>query len=90
MLLEKLENVEKRYHELEKLLSSPEVISDREKFQVYSKELGELKELFEKSQEYKKIIKEIEEAELLLQEREMKELAEAELKKLENRNWKNR
>ena len=85
MLLEKLENVEKRYHELEKLLSTPEVISDREKFQSYSKELGDLRELFDKSQEYKKILKEIEEATLLSQEKEMKELAEAELKKLENR-----
>ncbi len=85
MLLDKLENVEKRYHELEKLLSTPEVISDREKFQTYSKELGDLKELFEKSQEYKKTIKGIEDAKLLSKEAEMKELAEAEMKELENR-----
>ncbi len=85
MLLEKLEIVEKRYHELEKLLSSPEVISDREKFQAYSKELGDLKGLFEKSEEYKKTIKEIEDTKVLSREEEMKALAEAELKKLENR-----
>jgi peptide chain release factor 1 len=85
MLLDKLENVEKRYHELEKLLSTPEIISDREKFQSYSKELGDLRELFEKSQEYKKTLKEIEDAKALSQDEEMKELAEAELQKLENR-----
>jgi peptide chain release factor 1 len=85
MLLDKLENVEKRYHELEKLLSTPEVISDREKFQAYSKELGDLRELFEKSQELKKTLKGIEEAKQLSQEAEMKELAETELKELENR-----
>lgn len=85
MLLDKLENVEKRYHELEKLLSTPEIISDREKFQAYSKELGDLRQLFEKSQEYKNTLKEIEEAKALSLEEDMKELAEAELQKLENR-----
>lgn len=83
MLLEKLENTEKRYHELEKLLSIPEVISDREKFQAYSKELSDLKELFEKSQAYKTTLKEIEEAKLLSRENDMKELALSELNKLE-------
>lgn len=84
MFLEKIEKIEKRYLELEKLLSSPEVISDREKFQAFSKELGDLKELYEKSKEYKKTIKEIGEAKLLSKEKEIKELAEAELKNLEN------
>ncbi len=85
MLLAKLEKVEKRYRELEKLLSTPEIISDREKFQAYSKELGDLKELYEKAQGYRKILKEIDEAKALSQEKEMKELAEAELEKLEKR-----
>ncbi len=83
MLLEKLENTEKRYHELEKLLSIPEVISDREKFQAYSKELSDLKELFEISQAYKTTLKEIEEAKHLSRENDMKELVLAELDKLE-------
>lgn len=85
MLLEKLEKEEKRYHELENLLSTKEIISDREKFQAYSKELGDLKELYQKSQEYKKIIKEIEDTKSLSREEEMKELAAAELEKLQRR-----
>ena len=85
MLLAKLEKVEKRYHELEKLLSTPEIISDREKFQAYSKELGDLKELHHKAREYKKVIKEIGDARTLSQEEEMKELAQAELKELEEK-----
>lgn len=83
MLLKKLENVDKRYHELETLLSSPEIISNREKFQAYSKELGDLKELFEKSEEYKKVIKEIEDTKTLAQDEEMKDLARVELDQLE-------
>jgi peptide chain release factor 1 len=85
MLLEKLENVEKRYLELEKLLSTPEVISDREKFQAYSKELGDLKELYHKSQDYRQTLKEMDDARHLAQEEEMKEIAQSELEKLEEK-----
>ncbi|MBN2058679.1 MAG: peptide chain release factor 1 [Candidatus Saganbacteria bacterium] len=83
MLLDKLEHVEKRYHELEKLLSMPDVINDREKFQSLSKELGDLKELFEKTQEYKHSIKAINDAKMLMADPEMAELAKAELAELE-------
>jgi peptide chain release factor 1 len=85
MLLDKLENIEKRYLELEKLLSTPETIADREKFSSYSRELGNLKELFDKSREYKKTVKEIKDARTLSREEEMREMAEAEIKKLEKR-----
>ncbi len=88
MLLAKLENTEKRYRELERLLSTPEVISDREKFQSFSKELGDLRELFNKTQDYKKTLKEIQDTQTLSQDQEMKELAEAELKKLEDQKEK--
>lgn len=84
MILEKLENVEKRYFELEKLLSSPEIISDREKFQAFSKELGDIKELFDKSQEFRKVLKEIQDTKTLIQDEEMQQLAQVELEKLEN------
>lgn len=79
----KLKQIEKRYKELEKLLSSQEVLSDSEKFKKHSKELGELKNAFEKYQEYKTIAKEIEETKLMLKDSEVKELAEKELKKLD-------
>lgn len=85
MLLEKLATIQKRYLELEKKLSSPEIIADREKFQNFSKELANLKELFDKSQEYQQLIKEIKEAKELAKDKEMRELAESELKELEPR-----
>jgi peptide chain release factor 1 len=82
MLLDKLENFDKRYFELEKLLSTLEVISDREKFQAYSKELGDLRELHEKSQAYRAVIKQIAEAKALSKDPEMAELAQNELNEL--------
>lgn len=58
---EKLSKFEDRYTELEKLLSSPEVLSDREKIQKFSKELSDLKELVEKYRQYKSFSYDIEE-----------------------------
>jgi len=83
MFLEKLENTEKRFLELEKLLSSPEIISNQEKFQAYSKEFSDLKELMEKYHNLKKISKEIIDTKTMLKDPDMKELAETELKNLE-------
>ncbi|MGB9613608.1 MAG: peptide chain release factor 1 [Candidatus Margulisiibacteriota bacterium] len=83
MFIDKLENVEKRFLELERQLSSPEIIAHRELFAQYSKEHRELQELVEKYREYKKILKEIEETRALLTEKDMEELAKAELKNLE-------
>ena len=85
MLLEKLKNTEKRYLELEKLLSSPEIIANRETFQSYSKELSELKYLVEKYREYKKIIQEAEDTQAILEDEGMKEMAEVELDELESK-----
>jgi len=79
MFLDKLEHVEKRYLELEKLVSDPKVISDRELFSKYSKEFSGLKELVDKYQAYKQVLKDIDATESMLDEEGMKELAEVEL-----------
>ena len=85
MLLDKLDNIEKRYHELEILLSTPEIIADREKFQAYSIELGDMRDLFAKTIQFKNTLKELEDTKSLLHDAEMKELAEKEIAELENR-----
>jgi len=85
MLLEKLENSEKRYLELEKLLSSPEIIADREKFQAFSKEIADLKELVEIYHTHKNLLKDIDETKFLVEEEEMKDLVQVELEELENK-----
>jgi peptide chain release factor 1 len=83
MFLDKLENVEKRYLELEKSLSSSEVIADRQQFTKLSKELSEVKPVADKYRSYKEMLKSIKEAEAMLGEKEMHDLAAEELKDLE-------
>lgn len=52
-MIDKLEEVERRYDELGVLLSSPEVVSDRQAFQRFSREHAELGEVVEVFREYK-------------------------------------
>ena len=77
-MFEKLENVEKRYEELTKLISDPEVISNHEEWQKLMKEHASIEDIVVKFREYKKVKQSMEEAEELLHDPEMKELAEAE------------
>lgn len=88
MLKDKLENIEKRYLDLEKLLSSAEVISNRDQFTKYSKELADLKEIIANFREYKKVLREIDDTEGMLEEEGMKELTEVELDELRERKEK--
>jgi peptide chain release factor 1 len=82
MFLDKLENVEKRYLELENNLSSSEIIADRNQFTKLSKELSEVKPVVDKFRAYKEILQSIKEAEAMLGEKDMRDLAEEELKDL--------
>ena len=77
-MFEKLENVEKRYEELTKLISDSEVISNHEEWQKLMKEHASIEDVVLKFREYKKVKQSMEEAEELLHDPEMKELAEAE------------
>ena len=58
---EKLDKIEKRHTDLENLLSSPEVLSDREKIEKFSRELSDLKEIVQKFRDQKIIEKDINE-----------------------------
>ena len=84
MLSDKLDLIEKRYIELEKQLSSPDIINDRQAFTKHSKELTELRTIIEKYREYKSTLREIEDTEGMMEEEGMKELAEVELDELKN------
>ena len=77
-MFEKLEAIEKRYEELTKEISNPELISNQAEWRKAMKEHADLEELVQKFREYKKVKKEMEEAEELLKDPEMKELAEQE------------
>lgn len=77
-MFDKLEEVEKRYEELNKLISDPEIIADQNSFKKYMKEQSMLTDVVEKFREYKKVKEAMEDAEELMSDPEMKEMAELE------------
>ena len=77
-MFEKLETVEKRYDELTKMISDPEMISNHTEWQKLMKEHASIEEIVLKFREYKKEKQAMEEAEELMKDPEMKELAEEE------------
>ena len=81
-MLQKLEDVEKRYDELTAKISDPEVISRTSEWQKYMKEHAGLEEVVSKYREYKKAKSDFEEAKMMANDKELKELAEAEMDEL--------
>ncbi|MCI8383715.1 MAG: peptide chain release factor 1 [Clostridia bacterium] len=77
-MFEKLEAVEKRYEELTKLIADPEVIANQGEWQKLMKEHASIEDIVLKFREYKKVKEAMKEAEELMQDPEMKELAETE------------
>lgn len=77
-MFEKLETVEKRYEELTKMISDPEVISNNTEWQKLMKEHASIEEIVQKFREYKKEKQTMEEAEELMNDPDMKKLAEEE------------
>ena len=77
-MFEKLEAVETRYEELTKLIADPEVIANQAEWRKLMKEHASIEDVVLKFREYKKVKQEMEEAEELLSDPEMKELAEVE------------
>ena len=77
-MFEKLQAVEERYEELTKLIANPEVIANQAEWQKLMKEHASIEDIRLKFRESKKVKEAMEEAEELMQDPEMKELAEAE------------
>ena len=78
-MFQKLEAVEKRYEELNKLISDPEVISRQNEWKNLMKEHSDLVDVVEKYREYKKVKDAMEEAKEMLSDRDLKELAEMQM-----------
>ncbi len=81
----KLDDIKERFKELEKQLSDPDVIKDRENFKKLAKEHAELGEIVKVYDQYQKIQQEIEENRQLLSDSdpEIRQLAKDELDSLE-------
>ena len=84
-MIQKLEDVEKRYEDLTVKISDPEVIAQNQEWQKMMKEHAELTPIVEKYREYKKTEQTIKESEEMLSDPEMKELAQEELKTAKER-----
>jgi len=78
-MFQKLEGVEKRYEELTKKISDPEIIANQSEWQKSIKEHAEIQDTVEKYREYKKVKQQLEEAKMMLDDPELKELAQMEL-----------
>lgn len=78
-MFQKLADVEKRYEELTTKISDPEVISNQNEWREFMKEHAELEPIVEKYREYKKTKEQFEEAKEMLNDPELKELAEMEM-----------
>ena len=78
-MFQKLDAVEKRYEELTKLISDPEIIANHSEWQKLMKEHASIAEIVEKYREYKKVNNQIDEAKSMLDDKELKELAQMEL-----------
>ena len=78
-MFQKLDSVEKRYEDLTRKISDPEIISKQDEWKNYMKEHAEIEPIVEKYREYKKVKQAIEDAKEMMEDPEMKELAEVEL-----------
>lgn len=87
-MIKKLEELEKKYEELNKTLSDPKIIADQSKFQECAKLHSDISKAVLKYKEYKGTIKEIEESSKLFSEEkdiEFKKLISEELEILKEK-----
>lgn len=83
-MLKKLLMIEQKYNQVTEALSRPDVHSNMQEFQKLSREQSDLQPVYEKIQEYKKLLSDIEGADELLKsgDSELKDLALVELDEL--------
>ena len=81
-MIERLDKILERYNYLENELTKPEVISDIKKTKEYSKELANLEELIKVYKRYKEVLKGIEEAKELMNDKDLGEMAKEEFNNL--------
>ena len=83
-MLERLQNIENRYNELNEELMKPEVISDIKKTLSLTREQAGLKDAYEVYQVYKKLLSDIEDAKEMANDPELGEFAHEELERYMN------
>ena len=82
-MFERLDTMVNKYNELTNLLTSEEVLNNYNLLKEYSKEKIDLEETVEVYSKYKKVINNIDEAKQMLDDPELKAIAEEELQNLD-------
>ncbi|MCG3694472.1 peptide chain release factor 1 [Aliarcobacter butzleri] len=85
MLKDKLQPFINRFEEINQLLMSSEITSDIKRMTDLSKEQSSIQPIVSKAREYIKVLEDIEENKLMLDDSELGDLAKEELKELETR-----
>ncbi len=83
--INKLEELTKRFNEINKLFLDPDLVKNQEKFKELSKERSEIEEVVTEYKNYKKLSEELEETKALLKDAEMADLAKEEIPQLEKK-----
>jgi peptide chain release factor 1 len=81
LMFDKLEQLEKKYEELTRLLSDEKIINQPSELQKHAKAQSEIEEIVMTFREYKRVLNELDETKELLEDKldaEMKEMAELE------------
>ena len=81
-MLEKLKILEQKFNEITDLIIKPDIIADQKKYIKISKEYKDLKEIIDKKNEYEHVLKNIDEANIIIKnesDKEMLELANSEM-----------
>ena len=81
-MIERLEATLLKYESIEHELTKPEVLSDIKKTRELSKEMSSIEELVVCYKKYKKVLNDIEEAEEMVKDPELSEMAKEEIKSL--------
>lgn len=74
-MFDRLEDVDKRYEELTRMISDPEVISNQSEWQKLMKEHSSIEDIVFKYREYKGTKKTMEEAKEMMEDKDLKDLA---------------
>ena len=84
MLSDTLHPIIARYDEISDLLSRPEIVADVKQLTTLSKEQSQIQEITQQARIYLATLESIQENKLLLEDKELSELAKEELKSLES------
>ena len=84
-MMMRLEGMEERYNELNSLLMDTELMSDPKRYAKIGKEHAKIQPTVEAFQELKSVLQQLEEANMLLEDPEMMDMAKMELEELEPR-----